>query len=231
MKKTLIAVLSLTAVSLAGVNGQVVINYAFTNNSTSPTSGSPLNFAISDFTIGNSFGTVSAPANSSSTSSGYSGATGGSNFGNAFRTGALNTGSSGSGFFEFTITPSTGYTFQLSQFDFGVRSTSTGAQTLSLRSNLDSYGADIFTSVVANTGAWSAKTNSFTFNSQTDAAVTFRLFGYGGTGSASSGTINTRIDDVSLTITATAVPEPSTWALIGLGSAFVLWRMRRKAVI
>jgi hypothetical protein len=27
-----------------------------------------------------------------------------------------------------------------------------------------------------------------------------------------------------------SVPEPSTWALIGLGSAFVLWRTRRKPV-
>jgi hypothetical protein len=26
------------------------------------------------------------------------------------------------------------------------------------------------------------------------------------------------------------VPEPSTWALIGMGSAFVLWRIRRRSI-
>ena len=31
-------------------------------------------------------------------------------------------------------------------------------------------------------------------------------------------------------VDAAAIPEPSTWALIGLGSAFVLWRIRRKPV-
>ena len=29
-------------------------------------------------------------------------------------------------------------------------------------------------------------------------------------------------------VATSAVPEPSTWALIGLGSAFLLWRIRRK---
>jgi hypothetical protein len=28
--------------------------------------------------------------------------------------------------------------------------------------------------------------------------------------------------------TLTVIPEPSTWALIGVGSAFVLWRLRRR---
>lgn len=230
MKKTLLTIIGLAAVSLAGVNAQVVMNYAFTGNSTAPTSGSPSNFSISDFSIGNSFGSVSAPVTASSASN-YTGASGSSNFGNAFRIGALNTSSGGSGFFEFTITPSAGYTVSLSQFDFGVRSTTTGAQTLALRSSSDTYSSDLFSVAVVNNSSWSLKTNSVSFQSANDSAVTFRLFGYGGTGSPTSGTINTRIDDVSLTITATAVPEPSTWAFIGISSAFVLWRIRRKAVV
>jgi hypothetical protein len=32
------------------------------------------------------------------------------------------------------------------------------------------------------------------------------------------------IDDFSITV----VPEPTTWALVGLGTALVLWRLRRK---
>ncbi|GAB4183403.1 MAG: choice-of-anchor I family protein [Terrimicrobiaceae bacterium] len=36
-------------------------------------------------------------------------------------------------------------------------------------------------------------------------------------------------NEVSGTWTAYAVPEPSTWVLIGLGAAFLLWRVRRPA--
>jgi PEP-CTERM motif len=28
----------------------------------------------------------------------------------------------------------------------------------------------------------------------------------------------------------TAIPEPTTWVLIGLGTAFVLWRIRRRSI-
>ena len=54
----------------------------------------------------------------------------------------------------------------------------------------------------------------------------FRLFAsVASSGSGSRDTI--AIDNFSLT----AVPEPSTWALIGLGSAFALWNIRRRRAI
>lgn len=46
-------------------------------------------------------------------------------------------------------------------------------------------------------------------------------------GSGSGNNAHIGIDNVSLT----AVPEPSTWALIGLGSAFALWNIRRRRTI
>jgi len=42
--------------------------------------------------------------------------------------------------------------------------------------------------------------------------------------SPNTGTFTGQFDDIVIT----AIPEPSTWALIGLGGAFVLWRLRRK---
>ncbi|MFZ4776526.1 MAG: PEP-CTERM sorting domain-containing protein, partial [Terrimicrobiaceae bacterium] len=41
---------------------------------------------------------------------------------------------------------------------------------------------------------------------------------------ASAAAGNNRLDNIQLN----AVPEPSTWALIGLGSAFMMWNLRRK---
>jgi MYXO-CTERM domain-containing protein len=48
------------------------------------------------------------------------------------------------------------------------------------------------------------------------ATVTFRLYGYGGTGSPTAGTANWRIDDMTVTATTTAVPAPGAIALLGV---------------
>jgi hypothetical protein len=59
------------------------------------------------------------------------------------------------------------------------------------------------------------------------AAVATSLTGFGFRQASGSG--NLTIDTLRVGTTfAEVVPEPSTWALIGLGSAFVLWRIRRK---
>jgi hypothetical protein len=232
MKKTLLTLIGLAALSLAGVQAQVTMTYAFTSNSASSTSGVPLNFTISDFSIGNSLGNVTTPINTSSASntSNYTIASGTSNIGNAFRTGSLDLATSG--YIQVTVTPTTGYALSFTNLDFGVRSTSTGAASFALRSSVDSYATDIFTTSTTANSAWTLKTNAFSYSAPVDTPVTLRLFGYGGAGTPSTGTINTRFDDISITLqaNAAAVPEPSTWALIGLGSAFVLWRTRRKPV-
>jgi len=228
MKKTLITLIGLAALSLAGVQGQVTMTYAFTNNSASSTSGVPDNFTISGFSIGNSLGNVTVPVTSSSVSTSYTGASGTSNIGNAFKIGALDLATSG--YIQVTVTPTTGYSLSFTNFDFGVRSTSTGAASFALRSSVDSYATDIFTTSTTANSAWTLKTNAFSYSAPVDTPVSLRLFGYGGAGSPASGTINTRFDDISITLqaNAAAVPEPSTWALIGIGSAFLLWRIRRK---
>jgi hypothetical protein len=126
----------------------------------------------------------------------------------------LNTGSSGSGYFEFTVATDALTSATLDDFDFGSRSTGTGPQAFALRSSLDGYATDIFSVAVPSNSAWALRDNTFSqlaFGPST--TVTFRLFGYNGAGSPGSGTINGRIDDLTATFNLTAVPEPSALTL------------------
>jgi hypothetical protein len=61
-------------------------------------------------------------------------------------------------------------------------------------------------------------------------AITTNVNGFGFRQNTGSG--NMTIDNLRVGTTfAEAIPEPSTWALIGLGAAFVLWRIRRRRVV
>ena len=228
-KSITLAVIAFTVLG-ASLGQAATIIWNFTGATTGASSGTPVNFSVSAMSIGNSLGAIAAPINSTSASSGYVGVSGTNNIGNAQRTGALNTGASGSGYLEFTIVPDAGYAISLTNFDFGVRSTSTGAQAYTLRSSADAYATDIFSGTIANNGTWSLKDNTFTaFNSTVDGgSVTFRLFGHGGTGSPASGTINTRFDDFTVELNAVAIPEPSRAILLGLGSIGLIFRRRRQ---
>ena len=66
---------------------------------------------------------------------------------------------------------------------------------------------------------------NFNITGDVGVPVTFRVYGYGGT-SANAG--NWRVDDLSLS--AAAVPEPSTYAMVGLGAALLvgIQRFRRR---
>jgi hypothetical protein len=204
-------------------------NFGTTSANGSPSlTGSGAGINVGSLTIGNSLGTVGTPINSTSPSSGYTGASGQFNIGNAFRIGALNTASGGSGYFEFTVSTDALTSATLDDFDFGSRSTGTGPQAFALRSSLDGYAADIFSVTVPNNSVWALRNNAFSqlaFGPST--TVTFRLFGYNGAGSPSLGTINGRIDDLTATFNLTAVPEPSALAL-GVFTAIAGITFRRR---
>lgn len=122
--------------------------------------------------------------------------------GAAAKIGALNTGTGGSAYFEFTLTPSSGFTVNLTGISFGTRSTSTGPQAYSLRSSLDGYAIDIATGTIANNSTWTLKSNTgLTTMSSSGTPITFRIYGYNGAGSASANTANWRIDDLTLNVT------------------------------
>jgi len=161
----------------------------------------PDGIATSALTQGNNNGTTTL-LNDTSASSGYTGASGGNNAGAAARTGALNT--STSAYFQFSVTPTNG-NYTLTGISFGARSTGTGPQSYTLRSSLDGYVSDIASGTISGT-SWNLKTHSGLSVASTQ-AITFRIYGYGGSGNAAANTANWRIDDLTLNVT---VPTTTT---------------------
>jgi len=207
---TVRAAILTAALSAAGATSAQTVywNFGTSSANASPSANTADSVSAGDVSIGNTLGTVTM-LSTISASSGYTGASGQYNAGNAARTGALNTGSSGSAYFEFTLTPSAGRTLAVTNISFGTRSTSTAPQAFCLRSSLDGYAADLATGTIINNSTWALKSASLTATSSVPgSAVTFRIYGYNGTGSPSSGTINWRIDD--LTVWANAAVGAAT---------------------
>lgn len=222
--------LGLAALAATPLFGQTVtLTWNFTDLNATVDTGAPINFSLSGFSIGNTFGTVATPISTTSASSGYTGSTGTGNIGNAVAIGALNTATSA--YYELTFTPLAGYAIQLVDFDFGTRSTATGPQAYNLRSSIDGFASDVTSGTITNTSVWAFKDNTFaSVTGAADTAVTLRLYTSGGAGSPASGTINSRLDDIAVQVGAVAIPEPSTYAAI-LGVAtlgVVAWRRRSR---
>ncbi len=172
-----------------------------------PTSGVPAGMTVGNVTQGNNNGTTTL-LGTTSASTGYTGASGNNNAGAAARTGALDTASSGSAYFEFTVTPASAGVFTLTGISFGARSTSTGPQAYTLRSSADNYASDIATGSIANNSTWTLKSNTGLVQAYAS-ATTFRLYGYNGAGSASAGTANWRIDDLKFSVSTGSSSTPS----------------------
>jgi hypothetical protein len=148
---------------------------------------------------GNNNGTTTL-ITTTSASSGYAGASGTSNAGVAARTGVLNLAANGSAYFEFTVTPDVGFTFYLTALQFGSRRTATGPQAYALRSSADGFVNDLATGAFLTSSVWELKSNSGILLSSA-IPVTFRLYGYNGTGTPAAGTANWRIDDLDFSVT------------------------------
>jgi FlaG/FlaF family flagellin (archaellin) len=255
MKKTLLAILGLAAVSLAGVNAQVVItnssNFTYSQNfDTLPTSGNntwtdnstiPAWYSSRTSILGGT-GSVStaglwsygSSSNSTDRALGFlSSGTLGGNFSVVF----LNNSGSDISFSDiklsFTGEQWRGNTNN-STLVFGYRTSSTpitdstsGVYTLNSNFNFTSPVGGVSAGPVD--GNLSQNQQSFT-NLSLDSTGSLSSGDYlalrwdRGTQTSGAGL---GIDNFQLDV----VPEPTTWALIGLGSAFVLWRMRRKRVV
>lgn len=111
----------------------------------------------------------------------------------------------------------------LTSFNFAARSTSTGAQAFELRTSANDYGSSLFSGSVAvgNNSQWSVSNTTIVSSSMAtfSSMTTFRLYGFNGTGSPTNNGINTRFDDITLSVSASAIPEPSTYAAIFGGAA------------
>ena len=221
-KLTLLAAGTSALIAVGGADaGMVYWNMA----TASATSNNVGHLTVGDLSQGNNNGTtamISTTTPSVSYSFDLNGtsifSSGTSNAGAAARTGVLATDTSGSAYFEFTLTVGAGYSGSLTAIGFGTRSTSTGPTSFTLRSSADSYASDLATASGAANTLWSYKTASLTTAASLTAAttVTFRLYGYGGAGSPTAGTANWRIDDLTVTATTAAVPAPGAIALLGV---------------
>ena len=182
------------------------IGWNFTDLNAVFDTGTQLNFTVGSISIANSFGSVTTPISSTSASSGYTGATGTGNIGNAVNNAAFST--STSPYTTVTFTPDSGYSLQITKVDFGMRSTATGATSYALYSSVDNYASPVFTGTNTANSAWTLKTNAaFALNGAVNTPVTLRLYTYGGASNAGSGTINTRLDDIAITLTASTGPS------------------------
>ena len=170
------------------------IRWSFDAGETPSLNGAP-NIAAGAVSRGN--GGNAALLTAASASSGYTGASGGSNAIASVEGGALS--SEGSSYFQFSLTPEPGYALRLTNLSFGSRSTSTGPLAFCLRSSLDGYAADLVTGALFANSAWSRMCAAPTFlSSIAGEPVVFRIYGYNGGGGPS----NWRIDDLSLEVQA-----------------------------
>jgi hypothetical protein len=219
--------------AVAGIAPNASAGVVFWNMQTdTPTSNNLAGVTVGALTQGNNNGTTTM-LTASSTSTTYSflldGVTtansGANNAGLAARVGALSTAANGSAYLQFTVTPTSG-PLEITDLGFGSRSTGTGPQAWTLRSDADAYAANLVTpGSLTNNSTWAYRLTALTspLTVPQNTTRTFRLYGYAGSGSASAGTANWRVDDLQV------VPEPPAFVLVaaGLGTLTYLARGRR----
>lgn len=222
LARLLVAAVALRAMP-SGEGGTIYWNM---NDPATPTSNDVANLTVGSLTQGNTTTTGTSAAvvsgsyaftlNGTSTS-----ASGGNNLYFSAKTGSLNTGSSS--FLSLMLTPDVGSSGTVTAIGFGSRSTGGGPTTLSLRSSVDGYAADVATFTTSTNSSWAYFTNTlaapiaFT-NFQ---PLTLRLYGTGGSSVAAG---NWRIDDLQVGVVV--VPEPAAviLAVLGLAGGIVIVR-------
>lgn len=117
---------------------------------------------------------------------------------------------SGDNYMEFTITPISGYQFNVASIFIQLQRSNTGLTQIALRSSVDNFSSDLdaVKNVVDNTS-----TQTFTFNfSQSDASqpVTYRLYGYAEATGGSAGIGDGSGDDIIVTGVVSLAPPAIT---------------------
>ena len=181
-----------------------------------PSSGTPVaNLTVSDLTRGN--GGSAQLVVSTVPSSGYTGASGVNSVQAAAALGALSVTTSA--YFTFTLTLDLSTEVMVSGISFGERSTPTGPLALDIRSSLDNYTTSIGTATVLADSTWRLVTPTLLPTlSAANTPLTYRIYGSGGSAAASG---NFKLDDITLTYSLLAVPEPSTWLMMIAGAGLL----------
>jgi hypothetical protein len=225
LKKNALLAVATVGILVGMTSSAKAQTYTWDMTNPTPSSGSITNVTAGAISRANNNGTTNTLFNNSSGSN-NSGASAGNNAGLAVFSGAFN--SATSSYFEFTLTPSTGLAVQFTGITFGTRSTGTGPQTLSIRTSVDSFATNAGSVTVSNNSIWVPVTPTIAtpVTSAVSTALTVRIYGSGVVGTPTANTTTWRVDD--LTVTASAIPEPTTLALLALGGAGMMVRLRRK---
>ena len=213
--------LTLSMLALAALNAQAQVRWNFTDGD-----------AVADQSIANLANTPTITrvngggttlVDSTSPSS-YPGASGTNNIQASAVGGALNPATST--YFEFTLTPTSGFAINATGLQLGSRATTSGPTTITLRSSVDGFVADLGIVTQGADSTWRLLTMpGFNITGDAGVPVTFRIYGSGGTSAAGG---NWRVDDISLTATATAIPEPGTYMLLGIGVLMCAQQFRKR---
>lgn len=123
-------------------------------------------------------------------------------------------------YFGFTIQPVEGFTLDVSSLSFAERRSGTGIRDISIRTSLDGYASDVFTTNVEDDTLTRDQSYAFgaAFDNITD-SLTIRVYGYSAESAAGTWRLTNHSTDLGLVImgSVTAVPEPSTYAaMLGL---------------
>lgn len=177
----------------------------FTASASAPSSGSVAGIASVVLTQGN---TSTTGIDGSSADASYAGASTGNNLQFRAKSGAVLDKETAT-YFEITLTPDTDYLISLTDLSFGSRSTPSGPRRLEVYSSANEFATVVAGFDVLNNEDWTLQSVSgLSLQGPANSTVTLRIYGYGGTGTAA----NWRIDDVILTASASAVPEPGAIA-------------------
>jgi DNA/RNA endonuclease G (NUC1) len=190
-----------------GVTTAALGSVAWNFTTAAPSSALPDHVSGGTVTQNNNNGTT-ALLTAQSVSSGYTGASGGNNAGLAARIGALNRAAGGSGYFEFSLAAAAGRQLVLTGLNFGARSTGTGPRAYTIDASVD--GTNFFpvaTGTLSSDSVWRRITPALSgVRSAPGGSLTVRIYGHGGSGSASANTANWRIDDLAATIGTELLP-------------------------
>ena len=113
-------------------------------------------------------------------------------------------------YFTFTLTPNSGYQIDFTSLVYTAQASGTGPSSFAFRSSVDSFAANIGT---PNSTGTTIDLSGGAYQ-DVSSAIEFRLYGWGA--SAASGTFS--VNSFTFDGTVSAVPEPTTWALIIFGS-------------
>ncbi|NJK92548.1 MAG: PEP-CTERM sorting domain-containing protein [Blastochloris sp.] len=208
MKKLLLILAAMAAVS--GAQAQVIWTNPIT--ATNPSLDNP-------FTTGQTF-------NTNVTVSGIGRGTGitGNAGGDRYNAGGWNNADLAAtivdnAYFTFTLQANTGFEIDFNTFAYTGQASGTGPTGFAFRSSVDSFAANL--GAPTATGV-SIDLSAASFQNLTG-PIEFRLYGFGASSAAGTFSVN----DFTFSGNVAVVPEPSTYALLGLGLG-ALWVLRRQ---